>query len=221
MAYNIILLSLIFLFLLSKNKLNCENISALPSIYGQDWFSEKRQRISNSYWHILTWILPSQTVIPLPPSMPYERSFEQEAKSISNHSAICAGSIEKSAPVSSRKSIRWYPYLFLKRIGISTSGMLPRVVSFSRIGNSINTDSSFWGDVADNHFRISDAVSNFIPQRLGGFCRRYDTAVDSGYKFTSEFFLKLWIAFRIHVYHLYYKLYHTLLKKSSFWDFWI
>ena len=110
-GYGVILASFISLVLLSKRMLKCVNISALPRIYGQAGFSEKRQRMSNSCRHILTRILPSQTATPLPPSMPYECSCEQEVKSISNNSAQLTGSIVKSAPVSSKKEIGWYPYL--------------------------------------------------------------------------------------------------------------
>ena len=114
---------------------------------------------------IFTDIL-ARYAITLLPSMPQKRILGRLERSMPKSRATDCGIMAQSAPVSIKKSNRWYPSLVKTAMGIMGSGMIPNCVRFWFKGKStrINADSAFGGDKANNQ---AFSVDTFLGQFLG------------------------------------------------------
>ena len=119
-----------------------EKRSVRPSRYGVLSLAENRHRRWAGNWPMVTSICPSHVRIPWPPSIPRVQPMRACFRSTPTSSAICLGSIVKSAPVSRMNWIFNGPKLFFNVTGISASGMRPNAVTFDNSGKSIDTDGT-------------------------------------------------------------------------------
>ena len=131
-------------FLALSNRMeNLEKISFLPR-RNRIPFSEKAQVIATGTARIFTVILPIYAVTAFSP-IPRNLISGQSSREMSKSSATDTGRIETSAPVSTRKSNFWYPYLVKTGILMIGSAMTPNAFRFLPNGYSprINTNSTF------------------------------------------------------------------------------
>lgn len=161
-------MNLIILFLLSKTMLNLEKISFLPKMNGLFSLLDNAQVICMGVLVILTVILARYAKTPLP-SIPQKRITGNEQRLIPKSLATDLGIIEQSAPVSSRKSNFWYPYIVSTESGATGSGITPNAVCFWLKGNSarINTECAFRRDKTDGDILPVDMFLDKFPYQPG------------------------------------------------------
>ena len=109
-----------------------------PRISGVDSLVERKAVASKGIFPSFNRSLATNTVIPRP-SIPYECVLGRQSRLSPMTSAKEAGSIVKSAPVSSRKGKDLNPKRVLRKTGIFGFEILPRSVFFSRRGKFIDT----------------------------------------------------------------------------------
>jgi hypothetical protein len=155
---------LIILFLLSNTIVNIEKISFLPSIKGLFSLLDKAQTISTGLSVIFTVILARYAAIPLP-SVPQNRMTGNEDNLMPKSLATDLGMMEQSAPVSTKKSNFWYPWIVSTGMGTTGSGMAPNSVRFWFRGNSdcIDAQRAFGGDKANSEGFSVDMLFNELP----------------------------------------------------------
>ena len=150
---------------LSNSKENRSKISFLPRINGVFSFAAKAQVISIGSAMILMMILPMRAGAASPP-IPRNLIFGQDSISIARSSVTDSGMMVQSAPVSTRKSKFWYPYLVRTGILIMGSARMPSELRFSPNENSprIDTKRFFGRDVSEGQV---STVQMFSPDRAG------------------------------------------------------
>lgn len=124
-------------FRLSKKILNVSKSPWRPKISGVDSLVERKVVASKEIFPSFNRILATNTVIPRP-SIPYECVLGRRSRLSPMTSAKEAGSMVKSAPVSSRKGKDLKPKRVLRKTGTFGFEILPRSVFFSRRGKFID-----------------------------------------------------------------------------------
>jgi hypothetical protein len=189
------------LFLLSNEILKQEKISFLPRMKGLFSLLENAQVIFMGLLVILTVILAIYAVIPLP-SIPQKFILCKAERSISKSLATDLGIILQSAPVSTKKSNFWYPYLVKTEMGIIGSGIIPNWVRFWFSGNSkrIDANCSFRRDEANYQCSSINMFAKklFYEPRVGaGKCK--NSIIFSSDIFTAIAFLEFGIRNSFHI----------------------
>ena len=180
------------LFLLSNVISNLEKISFLPRINGLFSLLENAQVMSTGVLVILTVIL-ARYATTLFPSIPQKCIWGRTERLIPRSRATDLGIIVQSAPVSTKKSNRWYPSLVKTAIGITGSGMVPNCVRFWFKGKltRIDADGVFGGDKADNQIFSIDMLLGQFFRKLGiGFSMGNNFVVFSANIFAGIIFLQ-------------------------------
>lgn len=190
------------LFLLSNEILNLEKISFLPRINGLFSLFDRAQMISIGVFVILIVILAMYALTPLP-SIPLKRILGKLGRLTSRSCATDLGIILQSAPVSTRKSNFWYPYLVRTATGITGSAIIPNsCVCFWFKGKSadIYADGAFGGHESDSYYCPVNVFSDKFFYKLGVcFGMRKNMAVFSRDIFAGVGFLKLCVGDSFHI----------------------
>jgi len=192
------------LFLLSKEMLKLENISFLPNIKGVFSLLDNAHVIFTGAFAIFTVILARYANM-LPPSMPLKRIFGKAERLIPRSLATDWGMMLQSAPVSTKKSNFWYPYLVKTGMEMTGSGIIPNCVRFWFRGNleGIDADGVFRRDESNGQFCPVKMFTGNLFYKLGiclGMCKGF--IASSCNVFTSIVFLKFGIGDKFHNFHL-------------------
>jgi len=146
------------------------NRSMRPRTSGQWVCVEKTHRTRSGWGPILSGSHPRYTLMPLP-SVPKKTSCGQrESVTPSSNSAIEAGIMEQSAPVSMRKSNGRSPRRVRTNSGMTGSATRPSEITLVPIGNSItreliDTDRFLRRDVAnDQTLAVETAFADDLEQ---------------------------------------------------------
>ena len=186
---------------LSKVRENFEKISFLPRIKGVFSLAAKAQVTAIGSSMIFILIRAMRALTDSPP-IPWNFIREESSRSIERSCAAAAGIMEQSAPVSTRKSKFWYPYLVKIGMRMMGSARIPSAVRFSPNGNSprIDTESFLGRNVPKGQ---GAAVQTLLPDLANksavgsGACE--DQAVLTGDEFSSVTTLKLRVGnFSVH-----------------------
>ena len=137
---------------------------------GVDSLVERKAVASKGIFPSFNRILAMNTVIPSP-SIPNDRVFGSFERLRPKSSANEAGSMVKSAPVSSKKRCSLYPRQVLTETGTMGSGMTPRSVGFSERGNSIDAGGTIGREELDRDIRTALRMFHeFFDKNAGFFC---------------------------------------------------
>ncbi len=192
------------LFLLSNMILNFEKISFLPRMNGLFSLLDNAQVISTGVFVILTVILARYAMTPLP-SMPQKRIFGSLESPTPKSPATDLGIIVQSAPVSTKKSNFWYPYLVKTAIGTIGSGIIPNCVYFWFRGKlaRINTDCAFGRDEANNQtFPVNMLLEQLFRKLEVGFGMGNNLAISSANVFSGVVLLQPCVGNSFHNFYL-------------------
>ena len=192
------------LFLLSKEMLKLENMSFLPNIKGLFSLLDNAQVICTGVFVIFIVILVKYANM-LPPSIPLKRIFGNAERLIHRSLATDWGMMLQSAPVSTKKSNFWYPYLVNTGIEITGSGIIPNCVRLWFRGNleRIDADGAFRRDESNGQLCSVKMFTGNLFYKLGiclGMCKSF--IASSRNIFAGIVFLKPYIGYRFHNFHL-------------------
>ena len=167
------------LFILSNAILKWEKISFLPKMNGL-------------------------FMTPLP-SMPQKRIFGRLERSILKSPDTDLGIIVQSAPVSTKKSNFWYPYLVKTAIGTTGSGIIPNCVYFWFKGKlaRINANCAFRRDETNNQVSPLNVLLEQLFRKLEvGFGMSNNLAISSTNVFVSVVLLQYCVGNSFHTFRL-------------------
>lgn len=186
---------------LSKIMENLEKTSFLPRINGICSLAAKAHVTAIGLPMIFKTILLTRADTVSPP-IPRNLIRRPRLRSMARSAANDAGTMEQSAPVSTRKSKFWYPYFVRRGMEIMGSASRPRAVRFFPNGYSsrIDTKVLLWGDVAERKgFSIQPLLADFADQAPIGVCTGEYCTAFAGNELTSITDLKFGIRnFRFH-----------------------
>jgi len=179
--------------LLSKRMLNFEKMSLRPRINGVCSLLENAQGISIGFFVSLSVIFPMYVMMG-DPSIPQKDILFAPVISTCKTLVRDKGTMVQSAPVSTKNSKGWYPYLVRTGMAMIGSRTVPIWVCLSLNGNSagiINIKEIFTGNKSDCQFgRVDTLLGDFFIQLLKSFRMEYNAIIFMSDVFTTVFALK-------------------------------